>query len=111
MRQTIQKEVTLCDVCGEEGYAEPCLKCGKEVCWKCKKTQGVTYNAGVYFSGSGDGFYCHSCNETLILSRADELHNAYTHIRALRNEAEAFGRDFKNRQERAEEAIRPLLRT
>lgn len=110
MKRTVEKEVTLCDVCGAEGYVTPCLKCGKEVCWPCQKTQGESYNAGVYFSGSGDGFYCHPCNEMLILSQTDELHKAYTHIRGLRNEAEAFGRDFKNRQEQAEAAIKPLLR-
>lgn len=105
MKVTKQKEITCCDFCGDEGTYEKCRACGKDVCYECQKTQGVEYPHSVYCSGSGDGFYCHSCDK----SANDQLHKAYRAIQALRRENDGFYADFRNRTKAAEDRLKELL--
>lgn len=108
MRKIVEKEVTFCDFCGAENYVEPCLKCGKEACWECKKKPevGVEYSHAVYFCGGGDGFYCRPCDLALSESQADAKHNAYVAIRSLRDELKGWQVSFEKRQKIAEEQVR-----
>jgi len=109
----VKKQVTIeqaiCDFCQHEQSYQQCLRCGKDVCWACKKTRGVDYNHAVYFAGSGDGFYCTSCDIALSESKADPVHQAYVGIRALRDEQIAWGKDFEKRRDVAEETLRNAL--
>ena len=102
MRKSINKESTFCDKCGKETYVDKCLKCGVEHCWECKKTEGIDYKHAVHFSGSGDGYYCHTCDTELRVTKSDKLHTAYRMIANLREEAEQFYKDFNNRAKLAE---------
>lgn len=108
MRKIVSKEVTICDNCGKEGYVETCLRCGVEYCWKCRKDLGVEYSHGVDFSGSGDGYYCASCDVYLRQHGGDSLHLAYLEIQKLKREASGFYADFKIRQDEAEAKIKQL---
>lgn len=110
MKKTVTREVDFCDRCGkEQDYLVACLGCRMEVCWQCSEAVGVTYQHGVYFRGSGDGFYCRSCDIALSETNADPLHVAYRAVRALRDEATASHNDFKRRQELAEGNLALLI--
>ena len=109
MKKTITKKVTLCDNCEKESdYPTRCLKCGAEYCSSCYSKRGVSYHHGLYYSGSGDGFYCHKCDAALKASGKDKLHTAYLNIVRLREEHDAWTQDFRKRQEAAEAAIKEL---
>jgi hypothetical protein len=111
MKQVIQQEISVCDVCttGRACY-EPCIECGKEVCYDCKKIHGKTYHAGVSWSGSGDGYYCAECDASMR-ANGDKRHRAYRAIESLRAEAEGFYSSFKTRTAEAELEVKQLGRT
>ena len=109
MKKTLSKEVTVCDQCNKEAYVETCLKCGAEFCYDCRKTCGVEYPHGVYFSGSGDGFYCNKCDSELKATGVDPLHSAYLKVKYLRDENTSFARNFKARTNDAEAEIKRLV--
>lgn len=111
MKRTISKEVVCCDKCYTEiGYSNPCMSCGAELCYECKKKHGVEYNHAVYFSGSGDGFYCNPCDVKLTKSGKDKRHNAYLAVKSLRDELEAWSVNFKSRQLVAEDVVKRLAK-
>ena len=100
-------EFDKCDFCvSDEGCYNKCLGCGKDVCYDCCKTVGVRYESGVHSSGSGDGFYCHQCDQ---LPAKTPIHSAYQEIRSLRMEGEGFYKDLRRRAEEVEERLRRLL--
>lgn len=107
MKKKISKEVQFCDKCDkEDSYPTPCLLCGTEMCYECKQKHGTSYNHAVYFQGSGDGFYCHSCDEKLRSTGTNKLHSAYLKIKNLRQELELWSADFKGRQAVAENELK-----
>ena len=109
MKKIIEKEVIFCDQCEKEKYVSKCLYCGVEHCFECAKSHGEEYPHAVYFSGSYDGYYCHSCNSELTRSRADTLHNMYSEIKRLRAESVGWSLDFKARSNKAETKLKSLL--
>ena len=110
MKKNINKEVTVCDKCGKENYVEACLNCAVEMCYECRIKHGVSYSYGVFFQGSGDGFYCNACDDKLNKSKSDKRHNAYTSIRNLRVEHESWSEDFRQRSSDAEKRLEKLRR-
>lgn len=110
MKKTIKKEVLFCDVCKKEmDYCtNRCLICGKEVCYDCAKEHVTTFHHAVHFSGSSDGRYCIECLSKPIPTEHIPLLNAYRNIVALRNESEAWSKDFEARGESAEATIKKL---
>ena len=110
MKKAITKTVSVCDQCGtDEHVYTHCLRCGKEYCFECRKVHGTEYQHGVNVSGSGDGYYCNECNAILMNTKEDPLFNAYQLIQQLKREASGFYREFKKRQDHAEETIKRLL--
>lgn len=108
MKKNVSKEVSFCDRCGKEAYVEVCLCCGVEHCWECRKGQGVEYTHAIGFSGSGDGYYCKTCDNKLSASNSDPLHNAYSAIADLRSESKLWYLDFKTRSDHAEQVLKQL---
>lgn len=111
MKKTVLKEVDCCDVCGKDDYVTACMGCGVDHCYDCSKTEGKTYPHAVHFSGSGDGYYCKTCDYELTVSGGNQPHAAYRKIESLRNEEKAWCADFRKRSDSAEEklsAIRAL---
>ena len=110
MKTTVTIEQHICDFCKEnDAYKwNACLRCGKDICYDCAKTEAKEYSHGVYFSGSGDGRYCNECDTILTETRADPLHNAYKVIKTLRAEQEVWYKDFKQRSDAAENRIKEL---
>ena len=111
MKKIIQKEVQFCDQCGKETYCGACLCCGIEHCYECREIHGVEYPHAIYFSGSGNGYYCKSCNAKLAKQNSDVLYNAYLAIAVLRREAERWSLDFKARSDKAESNLKQLSDT
>lgn len=107
MKKTVTKDVTLCDGCKKEGYAEQCLGCGLEHCWECQRTLGVEYKHSVYFSGGGDGYFCLRCDKNPP-ENVVKIWAAYNRIQTLRRERESWGNDFEIRAKSAEEEIKKL---
>lgn len=108
MKKTVTEERTFCDVCGQPAW-RACQKCGKDLCYDCRKTAAKEYQHGVYFSGSKDGLYCLECDAALM-RQADPKHLAYRRIEALRNEAKGWGSDFEKRKKEAESALEAFIR-
>ena len=108
MKKIIKKEVQICDACQKETYAETCLNCGVEHCWECRKEHGVEYTHALYFSGSGDGYYCNSCHNELSAKPTNKLFNAYSAIADLKQEGNKWQRDFKARSDKAEALLKEL---
>lgn len=108
MKKTINKEVHICDKCGKEGYVQPCLHCGVEMCYECRQVNGTEYSQGVFTQGSGDGFYCRTCDNELVDSVSDARHNAYRAIHSLKVEARSWNADFERRREDAEKNLRMI---
>lgn len=69
-----------CDFCDEHEAHYQCDGCEKDVCYECRERVGITYIHSLFCHGTGDGFYCHKCDETC----KSELHDAYRHMRTLR---------------------------
>lgn len=110
MKKTIQHETHLCDSCNADAgnYPYICLKCSKELCWECAKTQFIKYTHAVSFSGGGDGYYCHACDLKLAADWTDKLFLAYRKIASLRSESESFYTDFRLREKAAESELKKL---
>lgn len=108
MKKIIEKEVQICDHCRKETYCDTCLNCGVEHCWECRKTDGVEYTHAIYVSGSGDGYYCNSCNSELLQNHSNDVFNAYLVIADLKQEAKRWNRDFKTRSDKAETLLKKL---
>jgi hypothetical protein len=110
MKKTINKQVTFCDKCKKKApYAYACMNCGIEMCYECQKEHGVSYTHAVSFSGSGDGFYCKSCDSGLTAKGTNKLHNAYLYVKRLKEENEAWWAGFKKRSEAAELEVKSNL--
>jgi len=103
MKKTVLKEVDCCDVCGKDDYVTACMSCGVDHCYDCSKTEGKKYPHAVNFSGSGDGYYCNTCDHEMAISGGNPLHAAYQKIESLRDETKAWFVDFKKRADSAEE--------
>ncbi len=103
-------EVKVCDFCDkDENAREECLSCGKHICYNCKKTAGRVFHHAVYFSGSGDGFFCNQCiAEKPKNPKVEKLLNAYLRIAALRTETELQCTALKERIDKAEAALKEL---
>lgn len=108
VKKIVQKEVSICDVCGKEAYVHTCLGCGMDFCWDCSKKDGITYEHAVYFSGTGDGFFCHKCDANPP-KKIEKLHQAYRRIRVLREEQEIWYSDFELRMREAESILADIL--
>lgn len=111
IKKLISQEVSLCDFCeSQENCYHYCRLCGKDVCYKCRGgCVGVEYRHGVYIQGSGDGFYCQSC-DVAARKANDKLHAAYLVVQCLRNEAAGWSADFDKRRKAAEEVLDKLER-
>lgn len=106
MKQTIQVEQAVCDLCGSKDMVyTACLGCGIDLCYECKKTRAKEYTHGVNVSGSGDGTYCNPCDDRLRRDR-NPLHSAYVAIQSLKDEARGFWERFEQRKVEAETTLR-----
>lgn len=110
MKKWIEIEDTFCDVCGARGYADTCLGCGADHCYDCRKNHGIAYSHGVHFQGSGDGYYCHTC-DVAMRNNGNPLHAAYRRILELRNEEKAFYEGSSVRSKNAEAVLTHLQET
>lgn len=115
MKKIAEKEITVCDLCGKEAdYACQCLRCGKDMCNHCvyesDGKMAVRYGHGVYSRRSGDGYYCRPCDIALYEGEGDALYEAYRAVKALREEEEAFSKDFQRRKALAEIRVDGLCR-
>jgi hypothetical protein len=109
MKKTIEKEVLFCDYCGNETqYSEECMSCGKDMCYECSQKHGTSYSHAVYFSGSGDGFFCNPCDSELTAKGTDKRHSAYRAIQSLKLALKAEQENTKRRIELAESNLRRL---
>lgn len=93
MKKKVTIEQVFCDFCGKPAGHVKCISCGKDFCYDCLDLNAVEYKHSVYFSGSGDGTYCLTCNEEKLMN-GDPLHRAYRKIQSLRNELTGFQEDF-----------------
>lgn len=111
MDKTISKTVKFCDVCKEEaGFVHICLKCGMEHCWNCFKLRMIEYAHAVSFSGTGDGYYCKTCDAELKeLGLPDPLHKAYWKIKLLRSEHKIIWKEIGQQSKEAESQLKTLL--
>jgi len=105
----LKREITVmqdfCDFCGDiSNHWSVCMECSKNICYDCQKTHAKKYRHGVNISGSGDGLYCLDCDSKLDTPKL----RAYRQIEALRQEADAFYEDFKNRSKIAEKILEGL---
>ena len=66
---------------------------------------GQEYEHAVHISGSGDGYFCHKCDNTPP-EKVKELHHAYKKIQALRDIETNWHKNFKVRTDVAEEILR-----
>ena len=106
MKKKVERTVHECDSCHKDcDYPVTCLNCGAEYCYGCAKNKGKEYSHGVYAQGSGDGFYCSTCNSKLIASGNNEKHCAYRAIERLKVECEAWNIDFNRRKLLAEKRL------
>jgi len=105
---TATVEAHVCDGCGAQTYVTPCLHCDVEHCWECRKKLGREYAHAVYFAGSGDGYYCKSCDGELSRNGSDPLHNAYVEIQQVRDDRIAADRRFKELGDKAEANLKAL---
>ncbi len=108
MEKTVTKEEFVCDFCQTESSYEKCLGCGKDVCWKCRKTAGIDFKHSVCMSGSGDGFFCHSCLIDPPKHILPKFH-AYLKIYYLRREMEAWSKHFEIRSQEAERELKTII--
>lgn len=109
MKKTILKEVSICDICGaSDNIYYACHNCGIQFCYDCNKTHGKSYNHGLHFSGSGDGYYCNKCDAVLTASKDNILFNAYKEIEAYRAEEISWYNNFKARYTATEDLIKRL---
>ena len=105
MKREITREQDFCDICGKESMSwSVCMGCKKNICYDCQKTHAKKYRHGVNISGSGDGLYCLECDSKIDTPKL----RAYRQIEALRQEADAFYEDFKNRSKIAEKILEGL---
>lgn len=104
-------KISVCDFCGsEESVFDFCIVCKRDVCYKCNKNNvGKEFKHGVYFSGSGDGFFCNSCMANMPLEY-QPLFNAYLEVKALRDQQEAWNEGFQKRSKEAEIRLGKLLK-
>ncbi len=110
MKKLINKEVIFCDRCNKEvEYSAECVSCGSEFCYDCSKKIGKTFSAGVFYSGSGDSYFCHTCIQN-IPPEMTSLFAAYIRIQALRQEQKTMWEDFDKRRNNAEEELQQLLK-
>lgn len=109
MKRLTEVELTFCDACGKQSWVTTCLACHADHCWECEKVLGVLYQHGVYASGSGDGYYCAACDARLTREGTDPQHRAYRVVRALKDEAKAWGADFERRTKIAEARVQACL--
>lgn len=105
-------EVKVCDVCGDDNHVyEECLCCEKNFCYDCAKTSGTDYPHAVYASGSGDGYFCHACKETILSTPNHKLYKllmAYLAITCLRSEMDASYKNFEERSRELEAKLKSL---
>jgi hypothetical protein len=110
MKKTKTIEIECCDICKGESLIQTCNSCGTMLCWDHREEYGVVYSHAVYFSGSGDGFYCKECDSKLLKSGKDKKHNAYRAVGALRTELKTWNSNFDLRKSKAEEHLQTLLK-
>ena len=111
MKKTIQVEAIVCDKCGDGRDLHSCyscLNCGMDMCYGCLEKYGIKYSYAVYFSGSGDGYYCINCDNKLKTSGKDELWNAYFRIHLLKKKSERFGKNFQFLAKQAEKDVEKI---
>lgn len=107
MESKKQIEVRVCDFCKSSDQCyQKCACCGKDVCYDCRKKVGIEYEHSTSCSGSGDGFYCHDCDQ----KDKSELHSAFVLIRSLRLEWTGFYADYRRRSEEVEKRLAQLQR-
>ena len=106
--RVIKKEVSFCDECGKEESVQACLGCGVEHCWVCRSKMGYVYKHAVHFSGSGDGYFCHQCDNAPP-ENAKVIHLAYQRILALRDIEKNWHKNFDARIKVTEGELERLL--
>ena len=107
---TVKKEVevTTCDVCGKgASIYNKCIGCGKDFCYECKKENCTTFHCSIYFSGSGDGIFCHKC-AAKPPKRLEALLLAYYKIVLLGATSDGFYESFKIEHDKAEAKVKAI---
>jgi len=107
MKKLIETEVAQCDFChadDEWGSVRPCMECIKDVCYKC----AVRYQHSVTCGGTGDGYYCITCDNALTKNGLSPRHKAYRAVKRLIDEQEAYAEDFLRRSREVEAELAKL---
>lgn len=87
MKATKTVQYNKCDFCNDNNECwNRCLKCGKDVCYDCEQTAGVTYRHAEHVGGSDDGWYCHECDA----QPPDDLLEVYQSLAQLIAKREAY---------------------
>lgn len=111
MKKTVQKEISVCDICGseQEWLIQHCDNCDKAICYECRSKRGamVEYRHGIHTGGSGDGNFCLECDDKLTKSPTP-MFAAFKAIERLRTEERAWYADFKERANAAEKHLSGL---
>ena len=114
MKKTKTVTVYECDQCGADcDYGgEPCLRCGKRFCTQCytKSKNGTNFAHDVYFQGSGDGFFCTSCEEALR-GEPSRIYSAYVAIKNLQTERTTWEKAFDARRDAAVAELKAARRS
>lgn len=69
VKKIVNKEVTVCDLCGSsDSVFYTCLVCKKDICFKCmnEKKLGVEYHRG---NAGNKAEYCNECNMNGLLKK------------------------------------------
>ncbi len=89
MKKMIEKEMTFCDECEKGDYVYKCMGCGIEYCYDCRKLLLKEYQHEVYFTGSGDGYFCKDCDINPP-AKVKKIHSLYKAVEMLKNEVSGY---------------------
>ena len=115
MKKMLEREVYLCDFCGEEYYTPNCTGgCDKVICHDCRKAHSIEYNCGVYHQGSRDGIYCLECHGRISEGKGTQYETdklkAYQRIKNLTYEYKGWVSEFEVKRKEAEFELERLCK-
>jgi hypothetical protein len=91
MQKQVMITKRICDFCKKEETYDKCLSCGKDICYKCQKTEAKIYQFALNFKGSEDGIYCNDC-DTKLKNQIDssDIKSQHTSYLILKNLADKY---------------------
>lgn len=109
MKKMTTTEQRFCDCCKNPApYSYQCDNCGNDHCFACSEKVGKKYSHDVGVGGSGDAYYCLSC-DALLSACGDPRWKAYSAIRILREENKAWYESFERRRKEAARTVQDFV--